>query len=290
MASISKPLRIAIIGPGMIGCDFLVKALKEEGLYVTIIAGRHESAGLQFARLKGVQSSAMGIDAIIKHINEIDVIVDATNSEANTIHTKALSNSNKFILNMTPSGIGSLYIPGIVHNSASFIHNFATCGIQACMPIVNAIQPHLEISYLELITTLSSRSVGTATRLNINDYIETTSHTIKQLTSAITAKVILTINPSNPPSPMRVSIYCEQKCPITDDALNNMTNSIHKWNIHNNFTSGRFKNLTCTRTNKNVINIQYEVLGQGDYCRKCDGNLDIMTSAATDWCKQRAVI
>jgi len=53
--------------------------------------------------------------------------------------------------------------------------NLVTCGGQASVPIANAIAAaHEAIDYIEVASSIASRSAGPATRANLDEYIETT--------------------------------------------------------------------------------------------------------------------
>ena len=64
-----------------------------------------------------------------------------------------------------------------------------------------------KLSYVELVSSISARSAGKATRENINEYIINTESAIKKLSKIGKAKVIIIINPSDPPVNMMNSLF-----------------------------------------------------------------------------------
>ena len=66
-----------------------------------------------FSKKKKLNYYSDGINGIIKNLNNIDVIFDATNSKSNLKHHKILKSKKKLFINLTPSKIGKFYIPYI---------------------------------------------------------------------------------------------------------------------------------------------------------------------------------
>ena len=65
--------------------------------------------------------------------------------------------------------------------------------------------------YIELVSSISSISAGPATRKNVNDYIVNTQSAVSKLSGIRNNKVIINLNPSNPPVNMMNSIFFECK-------------------------------------------------------------------------------
>ena len=56
-----------------------------------------------------------------------------------------------------------------------------TCGGQASIPIANAIgKTQKNIEYIEVVSSIASKSAGPATRLNLDEYISTTEEGLKK--------------------------------------------------------------------------------------------------------------
>ena len=80
----SKKLKAAIIGPGNIGTDLLMKAMRSEWIEPVWMVGIVESEGIERAREFGMKVSTTGIDGILPHLIEDDIRIafDATSAYA----------------------------------------------------------------------------------------------------------------------------------------------------------------------------------------------------------------
>ena len=88
--------------------------------------------------------------------------------------------------------------------------NLITCGGQSSVPIIFEISKKFKnIKYVEIVSAISSKSAGMATRANIDEYLKITKKAVKNYTGINNVKVILNINPSEPPVNMSNSIYLE---------------------------------------------------------------------------------
>ena len=63
-----------------------------------------------------------------------------------------------------------------------------------------------EIEYIEVVSTISSRSACLGTRANIDEYVYNTEKCLKIMSSCDNVKVILNLNPANPCIDMQTSI------------------------------------------------------------------------------------
>ena len=85
-------------------------------------------------------------------------------------------------------------------------------GAKAPVPIIFEISKKFKnIKYVEIVSAISSKSAGMATRANIDEYLKITKKAVKNYTGINNVKVILNINPSEPPVNMSNSIYLEFK-------------------------------------------------------------------------------
>jgi len=160
--------------------------------------------------------------------------------------------------------------------------NLITCGGQTSIPIINEFKKILgkNLKYVELVSSISSKSAGQATRDNINEYITTTESAIKKLTKTKNVKVIININPSEPPVNMMNSLFFETKKKMTNTEYAKMKKSINYINkkIQNyipDYNAKIFKTFE-----NNIVRVTIRVVGQGDYLPRYAGNLDIITSSA----------
>jgi acetaldehyde dehydrogenase len=152
-----------------------------------------------------------------------------------------------------------------------------TCGGQSSIPIANALsQVHSDIEYIEVASSIASRSAGPATRYNLDEYIETTQDALKKFTGAKRTKAILILNPANPPIDMQTTIYAkitEPDLPAIRASVNTMVESLKK------YVPGYQLIVPPTIEGDKVITT-IKVLGAGDYLPKYAGNLDIINCAA----------
>ena len=171
----NRKLKVAIIGSGNIGTDLLIKVLRSPYLECRIfISRRLSSAGMQKALSLGIPVSAEGIDYIVNNPTCCDLVFDATSAKSHIEHAPILRKLNKRVIDLTPAKIGLMCVPSVNLAKAlnEFNVNMVTCGGQASIPVAYAIgQTQSDIDYIEVVSTIASRSAGPATRQNIDEYI-----------------------------------------------------------------------------------------------------------------------
>jgi len=277
-----KKLKIAIIGTGNIGTDLLMKSLRSELISCTLFAGRNfNSAGLKKANSLGVPISDRGIEAIVSNPAICDLVFDCTSAQAHMDHWGALEKLGKFVIDMTPAKLGALCVPAI--NAAECIAdgnrnlNMITCGGQVSIPIAYAIsQVHQNIEYIEVASSIASRSAGPATRANLDEYVETTQDALKKFTGAKRAKAILILNPAVPPIDMQTTIYAKIGDPNLPAILSSVGEMVKKLN---QYVPG-YQILVPPTIEGNKVVTTIKVLGAGDFLPQYAGNLDIINCAA----------
>jgi acetaldehyde dehydrogenase (acetylating) len=278
----SKKLRVAILGTGNIGTDLLIKVMRSESLECSLFVGRNfRSDGMQKASNLGVNISDRGLDAIVQQAADIDLVFDATSAVAHLEHWTVLEKLGKKVIDMTPAKVGKLCVPAI--NSAEIIDsrspniNMVTCGGQASVPIANAIAAvQSDIEYIEVASSISSRSAGPATRTNLDEYIETTEQALIKFTGARQAKAILILNPARPPIDMQTTVYAKVSNPnlgAIRDSVNEMMKRIMA------YVPG-YQLIVPPTVEDGKITTTVKVLGNGDYLPRYAGNLDIINCAA----------
>ena len=85
--------------------------------------------------------------------------------------------------------------------------NMVTCGGQASIPISYAIAKiHQDIEYIEVVSSIASRSAGPATRANLDEYIHTTEEGNAWFSKSKKVKAILNLNPAQPCIDMQTTV------------------------------------------------------------------------------------
>lgn len=278
----SNKLKIAIIGTGNIGTDLMVKVMRSEYMTCTLFAGRNfNSAGMKRANALGVPISDRGIEAIARDPAICDVVFDCTSAHAHIEHWAILNALGKTVIDMTPAKLGELCVPAInaeecLATGARNI-NMITCGGQSSIPIAYAIsQVHDDIDYIEVASSIASRSAGPATRHNLDEYIDTTQEALKKLTGAKRAKAILILNPANPPIDMQTTIYAKianPDLPAIQASVAAMVEQLKQ------YVPG-YQLIVPPTAEGGKVTITVKVVGAGDYLPQYAGNLDIINCAA----------
>lgn len=278
----SGKLKIAVIGSGNIGTDLLLKVMRSKHLRCTLFAGRNfNSAGMKRANALGVAISDRGIEAIIHDPNLCDLVFDCTSAHAHAQHWPVLDRLGKMVIDMTPAKLGEPCVPAInaeacLATGARNI-NMVTCGGQSSIPIASAIsQVHQGIEYIEVASSIASRSAGPATRYNLDEYIETTQDALRLFTGARRGKAILILNPANPPIDMQTTIYAKipnPDLPAVTSAVAAMVEKLRQ------YVPGYQLVVPPTVEGDRVVTT-IKVLGAGDYLPQYAGNLDIINCAA----------
>lgn len=275
-----KKAKVAILGSGNIGTDLLIKTLRSPYLDCTVLIGRSlNSNGLQKAESLGVAISTESINHIVKNPECCDIVFDATSAKDHFIHAPILKKLNKFVIDLTPARVGEICIPAV--NLSECLSkpnvNMITCGGQASIPIAYAIgQTHKDVDYIEVVSSIASRSAGPATRLNLDEYINTTEFGIQRFSGAKRTKAILNLNPAIPCINMQTTILAKVKnpnLPLLQQKVSEIVEKIKK------YVPGYEIVLNPMLENERII-VMLRVKGLGDYLPEYAGNLDIINCAA----------
>ena len=296
----SAKVKVAIIGSGNIGTDLMIKVMRlsdtlEMGAFVGIDP---ESDGLKRAERMGVPITAGGIDGLVAmpEFADIAIVFDATSAGAHAKHNELLQAHGKRVIDLTPAAIGPFTIPpvnGDVNLDERNV-NMVTCGGQATIPIVNAVNRVAKVHYGEIVASIASKSAGPGTRANIDEFTETTSRAIVEVGGATRGKAIIILNPAEPPLIMRDTVYClaeDGDTAAIEASVEAMVAEVQKYvpgyrmkqkvqfeHIGSNRPlripemDGEFTGLK--------VSVFLEVEGAAHYLPAYAGNLDIMTSAA----------
>lgn len=273
-------LKVAILGSGNIGTDLLIKIQRSEYLDCVLFIGRNlSSPGMAKAISLGVKVSDKSIDAIVKDPDCCDLVFDATSAKDAKHHWNILEKLGKIVVDMTPAKLGKMCIPAVNMEEAIKGQNvnMVTCGGQASIPIAYLIgQTHDEVEYIEVVSSIASRSAGPATRLNLDEYIQTTEDGLKLFSKAKKTKAILNLNPAQPCIDMQTTIFAKVKNPN----VKGLTEAIKEMIARINQYVPDYQLLVSPIFENDRIVVMVKVQGVGDYLPKYAGNLDIINCAA----------
>ncbi len=287
-----EKVKVAILGSGNIGTDLMIKLGRSETLELTTVIGIDpESEGLKRAKALGYQTFTNGIEDFLNHPDLADIVFDATSAKAHIRHAKKLKAIGKQILDLTPAAVGPFVVPPVnieEHLNADNI-NLITCGGQATIPIVHAIQRVQQVEYAEIVATISSRSAGPGTRANIDEFTQTTAKGIEKIGGAKKGKAIIILNPAEPPIIMRDTVYAfVEGANVEEEEITLSIKEMVK-RVQSYVPGYRLRQDPIYDGNK--VTVFLEVEGAGDYLPKYSGNLDIMTAAsvkvAEEWAKHK---
>ncbi|MGX9135626.1 acetaldehyde dehydrogenase (acetylating) [Rummeliibacillus sp. JY-2-4R] len=284
-------VKVAVLGSGNIGTDLMMKLRRSNVLELTTVIGIDENSdGLRLAKENGYEAIYTGINGFLERPELADIIFDATSAYAHIEHAKLLKEAGKKVLDLTPAAVGPAVIPAVnlnEHLQAENV-NMVTCGGQATIPMIHAINRVQHVKYGEIVATISSCSAGPGTRANIDEFTETTSRALETVGGAEVGKAIIILNPAEPPIMMRDTVHCLLDGDVVDEdaivkSIHEMEKSVQKY-----VPGYHLKQEPIIEGNR--VTVFLEIEGAGDYLPKFSGNLDIMTAAAVnvaeEWAKQ----
>ena len=280
-----KKINCVIVGTGKIGIDLYIKCQKSKKFNkIQIFNRRKSSEGAKFCIKNKFNYSSKGVDGVISSLKDADIIFDATSANSNILILKRIKKliKNKYFINLTPSKNGEYIVPYINNKKIPQIVNLITCGGQTSIPIISEVKRILraKLKYVELVSSIASKSAGKATRDNIDEYITNTENAVKKLTKINKVKVIININPSEPPVNMMNSLFFELKGNINKKDFKKIENAVSKINKRIKVYIPQYNAKIFKSVENNIIRITVRVVGQGDYLPTYAGNLDIITSSA----------
>ena len=267
----------------------------EMGVFVGIDPS---SDGLARAERMGVATTHEGIDVLLNHPlwPEIGFVFDATSAKAHVYnYDKIKAFEGKRVIDLTPAAIGPFMVPPVNFDSLADVPNvnMVTCGGQATIPMVAAVNRVAKVHYGEIVASIASKSAGPGTRANIDEFTETTAHAIEQVGGATKGKAIIILNPAEPPLVMRDTVFTLSELADTkaiEQSIAEMVAEVQQYvpgyRLHQEvqfeiispeqavFIEGLGKVSGLKTT------VMLQVRGAGHYLPEYAGNLDIMTSAA----------
>jgi len=285
-------VKVAVLGSGNIGTDLMIKLGRSEVLELTTVIGIDpESDGLRRARELGYVTIDTGIKGFLEQPELADIVFDATSAKAHIRHAKLLREAGKQVQDMTPAAVGPFVVPPVniqEHLEADNI-NLITCGGQATIPMVHAINRVQPVEYAEIVATISSKSAGPGTRANIDEFTQTTARGIERVGGAKKGKAIIILNPAEPPILMRDTIHVlVDGIEVDEEGIIASVKDMEKA-VQTYVPGYRLKQEPIFDGNR--ITVFVEVKGAGDYLPTYSGNLDIMTAAsvkvAEEWAKNK---
>jgi acetaldehyde dehydrogenase len=273
-------VRAAVIGPGNIGTDLLVKLGRAPSVEVALMVGIYEdSPGLARARELGVETSADGVEAILAR-DDVALVFDATGARAHRENAPRLAAAGKRVVDLTPAAIGPYVVPPVnlgAHLDAPNV-NMVTCGGQATIPIVHAVDRVAHVAYAEIVATIASASAGPGTRQNIDEFTETTARGLELVGGADEGKAIIILNPAEPPILMRDTVFAQLREPADAEAIDASVRTMA--DAMRAYVPG--VRLRLCDVDGDLVTVLLEIEGAGDFLAPYAGNLDVMTAAAAE--------
>ncbi len=275
-----KKLNVAILGTGNIGTDLLLKVVRSEVLSCRLFAGRNlASPGMTKGSLLNVPVSARGLQSVLDLKDELALVFDATSAEDHARHAPLLRQAGLVAVDLTPANVGRLCVPAV--NLAACLDepnvNMVTCGGQAAIPLAQVIaEANPGISYIETISSIASRSAGPATRINLDEYLQTTERGLQLFTGCPRTKAILNLNPAQPCVHMQTTIMAKIAAPDLPRTRERVAAIVA---VIRQYVPGYQLILEPMVEHGRLISM-VRVDGLGDYLPRYAGNLDIINCAA----------
>jgi acetaldehyde dehydrogenase len=271
-------LSASVLGAGLIGIDLVTKVMRSDCLDLRLVAGRDAGgAGLRQAAGLGVPVAAGGVRSVVEAGERFDVVFDATNAACHAEHAEQLAVSGAMLIDLTPSRAGRMVIPTV--NRADICScrdiSMVSCGGQASVPVLHAIAAVHQVDYIEVVTTAATLSVGRGTRLNLDEYVETTQEAVRCFTGVGDVKSILNISPARPPATFRVAMSVLGRGLTAESVRSAVAGAAAQVR---SFVRG-FEVRACTVDEGRAF-VAVEITSAGERIPRYAGNLDIINSAA----------
>ena len=281
-----EQIRAAILGSGNIATDLMYKLKRSSVLRRVLMAGIvADSEVLARARQEGLATTSDGIQGLLQQKETFEVVFDATTASAHKQHAPLLSNAGKIAIDLTPAAVGPYVIPlvNLDEHIGAMNVNLVSCGGQATVPLVSALDEVAPVEYAEIVATIASKSAGPGTRQNIDEFTDTTARGLEKIGGAARGKAIIVLNPAEPPILMRNTVYGMLADADEAKIVRSIEAMVERIQQYVPGYRLRAKPLIQDITNgerKKKVTLFVEVEGAGDFLPKYAGNLDIMTSAA----------
>jgi acetaldehyde dehydrogenase len=279
-------IKVGIIGPGNIGTDLMYKVIKSKHLQMDFMTGIIDSEGLRRAAKMGFKTSMKGVDALAEE-PDIKIVFDATSAKAHLHDAPILKAAGKIAIDMTPAAVGPYVVPCVNLSQLTDEVNFnmVTCGGQATVPIMYAINRAADAEYGEIVSCIASKSAGPGTRANIDEFTQTTAKALHSIGGADRSKAIIILNPADPPLLMTNTIYALVKH-MDEDKIRQSVDEIIK-EVQAYVPGYRLRVPPIFDGNK--VTVIIEVEGAGDFLPSYSGNFDIINQAAVEVAEKLAM-
>lgn len=274
-----EKIKVAVIGPGNIGSDLMYKIFRSPYLEMGLMTGIVESEGIKRAASMGVPVSTDGVEAVLAR-DDIKIVFEATSATAHLHNAPLLKAAGKISVDLTPAAVGPYCVPSVNLDQLQdeLDINMVTCGGQATIPIIHAVERVAGAKYAEIVACISSKSAGPGTRANMDEFTETTSKAIEMVGGADKGKAIIVLNPAEPPLMMTntVMVQIKKKDTTIDEIRTSIDQIIDELKA---YVPGYQLRVPPVLEGDKVTTI-VQVEGQGDFLPSYSGNLDIINSAA----------
>jgi len=295
-----EKLKVAIIGPGNIGSDLMIKVIRNsKHLEMAAMVGIDpNSEGLARAKRLGFVATHEGLAGLeaMDIWKDIKIVFDATSAKAHHYNWGIVQKyPDKRIIDLTPAAIGPYLVPpvnfevGLDQKNV----NMVTCGGQATIPMVAAVNRIAKVHYGEIVASIASKSAGPGTRANIDEFTETTAAAIEEIGGAEKGKAIIILNPAEPSVIMRDTVFTlsdqgdrEEIRKSIAEMVKTVQTYVPGYNLHQEV---QFEDIPEEKpvyieglghSHGLKTSILLKVEGAGHYLPAYAGNLDIMTAAA----------
>ncbi|HHC07912.1 MAG TPA: acetaldehyde dehydrogenase (acetylating) [Actinobacteria bacterium] len=270
----------------------MFKLLRSDVLDLRAVVGIDpDSEGLALARRHGLVGTPDGVDWLIDHADEFELVFEATSAWVHRRHAPRYEEVGLRVVDLTPAKLGPPVVPIVnldEHLDAPNV-NMITCGGQATTPIVAAVASVVDVPYAEIVSTVASKSAGPGTRQNIDEFTKTTSSCLVEVGGARHGKAIMILNPAEPPILMRNTVFCALPDGYDEaavaEAILRAEKAVREYvpgyrlTAEPVFDEGPFATPGGPAAARVVALIEVE--GAADFFPPYAGNLDIMTAAAT---------
>ena len=289
------PIKVAIIGTGNIGTDLCYRMLRDPLFHVVAFVGRRaDSPGIKLFTGQVDHIVTNGIEGLKPLFDEIDGVFDATSAFDHLNHWEILAQADKWMIDLTPSKLGLPLVPVLMNKifsmrlleKKSSNYSMVTCGGQSSAPLLYGLaEASTGISGVEISSSIAALSAGPATRLNIDQYIESTENLATIVSGCDNVKAILILNPADPPVMMRTTVnMAVQSCDIAK-AIS--STKVIMENVQS-YVPGYEMVVEPYMLDQTTVSATVKVTGAGYVLPEYAGNLDIINAAAVETAKLHA--